>query len=101
MRSFRPGDDVRPVFQDSPREPRYWLIGPSARQDYERTSSFATLAKIRTNLRRWIPVMMFSTSDENLKDDAILRGADSYVPKGSLDWVELLAEVARLAGLAP
>jgi two-component system alkaline phosphatase synthesis response regulator PhoP len=63
--------------------------------------SFATLTKIRAHLRRRIPVVMFSTSDANHKAEALLRGADGYVAKGSLDWVELLAEIARLAGPPP
>jgi len=63
--------------------------------------SFETLAKIRSEQKtRATPVIMFSQADEDLKQKALLRGADSYVGKGSLDWLELLAEIARLAGPA-
>jgi len=61
--------------------------------------SFQTLATIRAKPRwRTIPVIMFSIDDEDLKEQSLMKGADSYVPKGSRDWGELLNEVARLAG---
>ena len=61
--------------------------------------SFETLVTIRHEQRsRTIPVLMFSTADEDLKDKALLMGADGYVGKGSMDWIELLTEVVRLAG---
>lgn len=61
--------------------------------------SFKTLTTIRTQHRAMtIPVIIFSTADENLKEKSLLMGADSYVGKGSLDWLELLAEIVRLAG---
>jgi hypothetical protein len=44
---------------------------------------------------------MFSIDDQNLKDRALLAGANAYVPKGSMDWAELLVEVARYAGEPP
>ena len=48
-----------------------------------------------------VPVVMFSIDDQNLKDRALLAGANAYVPKGSMDWAELLVEVARYAGEPP
>jgi CheY-like chemotaxis protein len=61
--------------------------------------SFELLKAIRGESRtRAIPVVMFSIDDQNLKEKALLAGADGYVPKGSLDWVELLVEVVRFAG---
>ncbi|MFO0858983.1 MAG: response regulator [Phycisphaerales bacterium] len=60
---------------------------------------FETLGKIRSEPRATpIPVVMFSIDNQNLKERALLSGADGYVPKGSLDWAELLAEVVRFAG---
>jgi DNA-binding response OmpR family regulator len=57
------------------------------------------VAKIRADLHaQAVPVVMFSTDDQNLAQKALLQGADAYVPKGSLDWAELLAEVKRFAG---
>ena len=64
--------------------------------------SFEVLAKVRSEFRaRSTPVIMFSTDDQDLKEMALLRGADAYVPKGSLDWVELLTEIRRFAGPPP
>ena len=61
--------------------------------------SFEMLKAIRSDARlRPVPVVMFSIDDQNLKNKALLAGADAYVPKGSLDWVELLVEVVRFAG---
>lgn len=61
--------------------------------------SFDMLKAIRGETRsRAIPVVMFSIDDQDLKDKALLAGADAYVPKGSLDWAELLVEVVRFAG---
>ena len=61
--------------------------------------SFEVLAGIRTHApTKPIPVIMFSIDDKNIKDQALARGADAYVPKGSLDWAELLAQVIRFAG---
>lgn len=61
--------------------------------------SFDMLKAIRGEPQsRTIPVVMFSIDDQNLKDKALLAGADAYVPKGSLDWAELLVEVVRFAG---
>lgn len=48
-----------------------------------------------------IPVIMFGDSDVDLRDKALLHGADVYVPKGSLDWVQLLAEIQRFVGEPP
>lgn len=61
--------------------------------------SFEMLKKVRGEVQSWrIPVVMFSIDDQNLKDKALLAGADAYVPKGTLDWAELLVEVVRFAG---
>ncbi|CAN5613244.1 hypothetical protein BH10PLA1_BH10PLA1_22760 [soil metagenome] len=61
--------------------------------------SFDTLDTIRSEHRgRAIPIIMFCTADEDLKEKALLQGADSYVSKGSLDWLEMLSEISRLAG---
>jgi CheY-like chemotaxis protein len=64
--------------------------------------SFETLETIRREQRgRPLPVVMFSTGGEDLKEKALLRGADAFVRKGSLDWAELLVEVVRFAGPPP
>ena len=64
--------------------------------------SFDLLAKIRADVHSHsVPVVMFSSDDQNLRDKALLKGADSYVPKGSLDWAELIAEIRRFAGPPP
>jgi CheY-like chemotaxis protein len=64
--------------------------------------SFKVLAHIRAEPRsRSVAVVMFSIADEDLREEALLRGADAYVPKGSLDWAELLVEVVRFAGRPP
>jgi two-component system alkaline phosphatase synthesis response regulator PhoP len=61
--------------------------------------SFEVLAMIRAQVHpKPIPVIMFSIDDQNLKEKALLHGADAYVPKGSMDWAELLVEVVRFAG---
>lgn len=64
--------------------------------------SFELLKSLRKDrIARPLPVVMFSVDDQNLMDKALLAGADAYVPKGSLDWVELLTEVVRFAGSPP
>jgi two-component system alkaline phosphatase synthesis response regulator PhoP len=61
--------------------------------------SFDTLASIRAESRqRRIPVVMFSNGGESLREKALMKGADAFVQKGSLDWAELLIEVARFVG---
>jgi|SRR5579859_3701485 len=61
--------------------------------------SFELIAKIRSDPRSAsTPIVMFSIDSQNRKEQALLRGADAYVPKGSLDWAELLEEVRRFAG---
>lgn len=66
------------------------------------TDSFEMLSTIRGEARsRPIPIVMFSIDDQDLKDRALLAGADAYVPKGSLDWAELLVEIVRFAGSPP
>jgi len=60
---------------------------------------FDMLLAIRTIPRAAsVPVVMFSRDDQNLQDKCLMAGANAYVPKGSLDWAELLEEVVRFAG---
>ncbi len=40
-------------------------------------------------------VIMFSRDEQNLREKALAHGADAYVPKGSLDWAELLEEIRK------
>jgi CheY-like chemotaxis protein len=64
--------------------------------------SFAILSRIRRESRtRATPVVMFSVESQDLRREALLRGADGCVPKGSLDWAELMEEIRRLAGAPP
>jgi CheY-like chemotaxis protein len=64
--------------------------------------SFEMIAKVRSDPRAVsVPVIMFTNASEDLREKALLKGADAYVPKGSLDWAELLVEVQRLAGPPP
>ena len=42
-------------------------------------------------------VIMFSRDEQNLREKALAQGADAYVPKGSLDWAELLDEIQKFA----
>ena len=61
--------------------------------------SFELIGKIRSHPRpTGISIVMFSTDDQNLRERALMMGADAYVPKGSLDWAELLEEVRRFVG---
>jgi DNA-binding response OmpR family regulator len=61
--------------------------------------SFRLMEHIRSEPRVCTtPVIMFSVDDENVREKALLKGADAYVPKGSLDWAELLTEISRFAG---
>ena len=49
--------------------------------------SFDLIAKVRNEPRsRSVPIVMFTRADEDLREKAILKGADAYVPKGSMDW---------------
>jgi CheY-like chemotaxis protein len=61
--------------------------------------SFNTLQELRGDpYTQSIPVVMFSIDDKDLRQEALLRGANAYVGKGSMDWAELLTEIVRLAG---
>jgi DNA-binding response OmpR family regulator len=61
--------------------------------------SFKTLETMRKDQHlRDVPVLMFSDADNGYREKAMLLGADGYVAKGSLDWLELLTELVRLAG---
>jgi len=42
-------------------------------------------------------VIVFSRDELNLREKALAHGADAYVPKGSLDWAELLDEIQKFA----
>jgi CheY-like chemotaxis protein len=46
-----------------------------------------------------IPVIMFSATDDRVKEIALRAGVDAYVKKGSLDWGELHREIIRLVGV--
>jgi len=85
------GDEVvrRVRFQ----EPRAIILDCGVRDSFEMLKSLRAEQKARN-----VPVVMFSVDDQNLKEKALLTGADAYVPKGSLDWAELLMEVMRFAG---
>src|SRR4051794_36369303 len=48
-----------------------------------------------------IPLIMFATSNEDFREEAMRRGAEAFVLKRSLDWGELLPEIQRLAGPPP
>jgi CheY-like chemotaxis protein len=64
--------------------------------------SFALVTAMREEpLTRDIPLVMFTTSNDAFREEAISRGADAFVLKRSLDWAELLEEIERLAGPAP
>jgi len=64
--------------------------------------SFDLIAAIRAEPKnRTTPLVMFATGGRNLRELALLKGANAYVPKTSLDWGELLHEVKKLAGPAP
>ena len=61
--------------------------------------SFHVLEHLRSQPIGYTPaIVMFSIDDENLQQKALLKGADAYVPKGSLDWAELITEIRRYAG---
>ena len=85
------GDEVRKRIQF--QAPTLVII------DCAMPDSFDMLAIIRAQPRQKpIPIIMFSKDDEHLKEKALLQGANAYVPKGSMDWAELLLEVVRFAG---
>lgn len=67
--------------------------------DCDTPDNFDLLSKIRSDPHaRTTPVLMFSTDSKNLRDKALLSGADAYIAQRSLDWADLLAEIQRLAG---
>jgi len=87
------GDDVHTRLQF--RIPQLIII------DCGMPDSFATLKKFKADPRSMrIPAIMFTTDDHDCRDQSLLMGADGYVPKGSLDWHELLQEIVRLIGPA-
>ena len=60
--------------------------------------SFLMIREIRSRRHARSPaVIMFSRDEQNMLEQALAHGADSYVPKGSLDWAELLAEIEKFA----
>lgn len=76
--------------------PSLLIIDCSVRQ------SFALVSEMRAEpFTRNIPLVMFATSHEEFRAEAMSRGADAFVLKQSLDWGELLPEIERLVGPAP
>jgi len=70
--------------------------------DCDLPDSFDLLAQIRAEPRiASIPVVMYSESSANVREKALGIGADAFVPKGSLDWVELITEITRFVGPPP
>jgi|SRR5579871_5390188 len=63
---------------------------------------FELISKVRSHRKpKMAPIVMFSHDEQNLREKSLLLGADAYVPKGSLDWAELMEEVRRFAGPPP
>lgn len=48
-----------------------------------------------------LPLVMFTTSNEDHRVEAMSRGADAFVLKRSMDWAELLHEIIRFVGPPP
>jgi CheY-like chemotaxis protein len=70
--------------------------------DCDLHDSFDLLAKIRSEPRiASVPVVMFSESGGCSQERAMEKGADAFVAKGSLDWVELITEINRFVGPPP
>jgi hypothetical protein len=44
---------------------------------------------------------MFDSAGPSLREQALAQGADAFVAKASLDWIELLAEIRRFVGSPP
>ncbi len=58
--------------------------------------SFEMIRDVRAQRHtRSTAVIMFSRDEQNLREKALAHGADAYVPKGSLDWAELLDEIQK------
>jgi CheY-like chemotaxis protein len=69
--------------------------------DCEMKDSFDLVHRMRTDRHAgFVPIIMFSVSgdDISLRQQAILKGADAFVSKGSLDWVELFQQIRHFAG---
>jgi DNA-binding response OmpR family regulator len=45
-----------------------------------------------------IALIMFCMTGTHFREQALGTGADAFVPRGSLDWADLLAEIQRFAG---
>ncbi len=61
--------------------------------------SFDVLSTVRNEPRATpVPVVMFSNDDTDLKEKALLKGANAYVGKGTMDWAEMIETVVQLAG---
>jgi CheY-like chemotaxis protein len=70
--------------------------------DCDLEENFETLAKVRAEKRiAPVPVVMYSESDANLREKALGKGAHAFVPKGSLDWAEIMTEINRFVGPPP
>lgn len=61
--------------------------------------SFDLIESIRADVRvGGTPMIMFSVGDEDLRQEALLHGADAFVAKRAADWGELRPEIQRFAG---
>lgn len=70
--------------------------------DCDLSDSFGMLAKMRAEPRTAaIPVVMYSETGGKVRTTALGNGADAFVEKGSLDWFELMTEIARFVGPPP
>lgn len=78
------------------QQPRLIIVDCGLADAFELTSRLRADRHARS-----IPVIMFSSAGKNLKDQALLKGADAYVEKGPLDWSDLLSEITRFAGPPP
>jgi CheY-like chemotaxis protein len=70
--------------------------------DCDIPDSFNTLDLVRASpITTSVPVIMYSHSDTNLREKALAKGATAFIPKGSLDWADLLTEITRHLGPPP
>lgn len=67
--------------------------------DCRMAEGFELVASVRGNPRAGgLPIVMFAVGDDAMRDRALAQGADAFVSKGALDWVELLQEIQRFVG---
>lgn len=77
------------------REPKVVIV------DCGLTGSYEMLRQIRKDHdSREIALVMFALADMDCRPQALAAGADAFVPRGSLDWHELLGEIQKFAGPA-